>query len=97
MVDESPKRLPVKTEDHLPRVGIALVEIVSAERFLEKKQEGNGPIEPACDKGMLFWPQKASTELLLQKLVLNFLTHSSNRAAFFCIFSVLLLMASEAT
>ena len=38
MVDESPKRLPVKTEDHLPRVGIALVEIVSAERFLEKKK-----------------------------------------------------------
>ena len=39
MVDESPKRLPVKTEDHLPRVGIALVEIVSAERFLEKKKQ----------------------------------------------------------
>ena len=48
-----------------------------------KEQEGNGPIEPACDKGMLFWPQKASTELLLQKLVLNFFRSGSVFLVFF--------------
>ena len=35
---------------------------------------GQWPYRPACDKGMLFWPQKASTEL-----VLNLLTHSSDQ------------------